>query len=73
MGCHPPIAQTARLGIDSSVVFSGWLSQGECALKMQQAHAMVFPSVRECGPAVVMEAMAVGWPVIATNWGGPAD
>jgi len=66
-------AQTARLGIDSSVVFSGWLSQGECALKMQQAHAMVFPSVRECGPAVVMEAMAVGLPVIATNWGGPAD
>ncbi|MEG4807097.1 glycosyltransferase family 4 protein [Microcoleus sp. F8-D3] len=66
-------AQTARLGIDSSVVFSGWLSQEECALKMQQAHAMVFPSLRECGGAVVMEAMAVGLPVIAANWGGPAD
>jgi len=66
-------AQTARLGIDSSVVFSGWLSQEECALKMQQAHAMVFPSLRECGGAVVMEAMAVALPVIATNWGGPAD
>ncbi|MEG4839848.1 glycosyltransferase family 4 protein [Microcoleus sp. B9-D4] len=66
-------AQTARLGIDSSVVFSGWLSQEECALKMQQADAMVFPSLREPGGAVVMEAMAVGLPVIATNWGGPAD
>lgn len=66
-------AQTARLGIDSSVVFSGWLSQEQCALKMQQADTMVFPSLRKCGGAVVMEAMAVGLPVIPTNWGGPAD
>jgi len=66
-------AQTARLGIDSSVVFSGWLFQEECALKMQQADAMVFPSLREPGGAVVLEAMAVGLPVIAMNWGGPAD
>jgi len=66
-------AQTARLGLDSSVVFSGWLSQEQCALKMQQADTMVFPSLREPGGSVVMEAMAVGLPVIATNWGGPAD
>ncbi|MEG4854015.1 glycosyltransferase family 4 protein [Microcoleus sp. B5-D4] len=49
------------------------MSHDECALKMQQAHAMVFPTLRECGGAVVLEAMAVGLPVIATNWGGPAD
>ena len=66
-------AQTARLGIDSSVIFSGWLFQEQCALKMQQADTMIFPSLRECGGAVVMEVMAVGLPVIATNWGGPAD
>ncbi len=66
-------AQTARLGLDSNVVFSGWLSQQQCALKMKQADSMVFPSLREPGGAVVMEAMAVGLPVIATNWGGPAD
>ncbi len=66
-------AQTASLGIESNVVFSGWLSQEQCALKMQQADAMVYPSLRECGGAVVMEAMAVGLPIVATNWGGPAD
>jgi len=66
-------AQTARLGIDSSVVFSGWLSQDQYALKLQQADALVLPSLREGGGAVVMEARAVGLPVIATNWGGPGD
>jgi glycosyltransferase involved in cell wall biosynthesis len=66
-------AQTARLGIDSSVVFSGWLSQEQCAIKLQQADALVLPSLREGGGAVVLEAMAVGLPVIATNWGGPGD
>jgi glycosyltransferase involved in cell wall biosynthesis len=66
-------AQTARDGIDSSVVFSGWRSQEQCALKLQQADALVLPSLREGGGAVVLEAMAVGLRVIATNWGGPGD
>ena len=34
---------------------------------------MVLPSMRECGGAVVLEAMASGVPVIATKWGGPVD
>ena len=66
-------AQTARLGIDSSVVFSGWLSHEQCAIKLQQADALVLPSLREGGGAVVLESMAVGLPLIATNWGGSAD
>lgn len=66
-------AQTARLAIEDRVIFSGWLSQEQCAQRLQQADAMVMPSLREPGGAVVMEAMAVGLPVIATNWGGPMD
>jgi glycosyltransferase involved in cell wall biosynthesis len=66
-------AQTARLGIDSSVVFSGWLSQEQCAIKRQQADALVLPSLREGGGAVVLEARTLGLPVIATNWGSPGD
>ena len=53
--------------------FAGWLSQAECAQRLQLADVMVLPSLHECGGAVVLEAMTMGLPVIATNWGGPAD
>ena len=66
-------AQTARLGLGGRAVFSGWLSQEQCAIKLTQADTLVLPSLREPGGAVAIEAMAMGLPVIATNWGGPAD
>ena len=56
-----------------SVEFLGWLSQAECAQRLQYADALVLPSLFECGGAVVLEAMTVGLPVIATSWGGPID
>ena len=62
-----------RLNLGDRVEFVGWLSQPESARYMQEATALVLPSVYECGGAVVLEAMATGIPVIATAWGGPAD
>jgi glycosyltransferase involved in cell wall biosynthesis len=56
-----------------SVQFTGWLSQSLCAARLQEADALVLPSVWECGGAVVLEAMASARPVIALDWGGPAD
>ena len=55
------------------VHFTGWLSQTECAKRLQLADVLVLPSLLECGGAVVLEAMTMGLPVIATDWGGPAD
>ncbi len=57
----------------NSVCFRGMLSQVDCAQRLQLADVLVLPSLYECGGAVVLEAMAMGLPVIATNWGGPAD
>jgi len=61
------------LHISDRVTFIGWLSQNECAPHLHSSLALVLPSIYECGGAVVLEAMASAIPVIATNWGGPAD
>jgi len=61
------------LDLADRVHFVGWLSQHESAQRLQEATALLLPSILECGGAVVLEAMAVGTPVIATAWGGPAD
>ncbi|GAX40940.1 group 1 glycosyl transferase [Tolypothrix sp. NIES-4075] len=66
-------AQAVNLGLGERVKFFSWLSQKECAMRLEHASALVLPSLLECGGAVVLEAMAMGLPVIATKWGGPAD
>jgi glycosyltransferase involved in cell wall biosynthesis len=55
------------------VWFLGWMSQADCAGKLVLCDALVLPSMAECGGAVVLEAMAMEVPVIATAWGGPLD
>lgn len=55
------------------VSFAGWLSQRECAERLGNADALVLPSLLECGGAVVLEAMSLAKPVVATAWGGPVD
>lgn len=56
-----------------NVIFSGWLAQNACALRLRDCDALVLPSLLECGGAVVLEAMSMAKPVIATAWGGPVD
>jgi glycosyltransferase involved in cell wall biosynthesis len=66
-------ALATELGVSDRVVFLGWLTQEECAIRLSAAVALILPSLYECGGAVVLEAMAMSKPVIATKWGGPAD
>lgn len=71
---RPGLEQRVRdLGIKDWVNFSGWLSRAEGAARVRVADVMVMPSLRECGGTVILEAMAMGVPVIATNWGGPGN
>jgi glycosyltransferase involved in cell wall biosynthesis len=57
----------------SNIRFVGLVPHVEVNRYYDEADIFVLPSLRECGGAVVLEAMARGLPVIATNWGGPAD
>jgi glycosyltransferase involved in cell wall biosynthesis len=56
-----------------TIHFAGWLSQSDCKARLSAADCLVLPSLFECGGAVVLEAMALAKPVIATAWGGPLD
>jgi glycosyltransferase involved in cell wall biosynthesis len=66
-------AQAKALALSERITFHGLLPQERCSALLTESDALVLPSLRECGGAVVLEAMACGLPVIATNWGGPAD
>lgn len=66
-------ALTHELGLGDQVTFHGFLPQSICVEHLEDADALLLPSLRECGGAVVLEAMATGLPVIAGDWGGPAD
>lgn len=62
-----------KLNISSSVLFHGALNPTKVAEKLKNSHALCLPSIRESGGAVLLEAMSVGRPVIALNFGGPAE
>lgn len=66
-------ANALDLPDNCAVRFTGWLTQEQCATRLAHADALVLPSLLECGGAVVLEAMAMGLPAIATRWGGPVD
>jgi glycosyltransferase involved in cell wall biosynthesis len=61
------------LGLADRVRFHGFVDQSEVPAHLARADVLVLPSVYECGGAVVLEAMAMGVPAIATAWGGPLD
>jgi glycosyltransferase involved in cell wall biosynthesis len=63
-------ALTQKLNLTEIVTFTGWVTQAEILDYYSQADIFCFPSVREFGGAVVLEAMACGLPCIVANNGG---
>ncbi|MDB0542249.1 glycosyltransferase [Ralstonia solanacearum] len=62
-----------ELGLRGVVRFAGRLAPHEVAATIAACHVFCLPSVRESGGAVLLEAMACGRPVIAMDFGGPAE
>jgi glycosyltransferase involved in cell wall biosynthesis len=60
----------AELDLPGRVSITGWLSGPAVQEQILQAHALVQPSFAEGLPVVVMEAMALGRPVIASAVAG---
>jgi glycosyltransferase involved in cell wall biosynthesis len=62
-----------RDAIRDLVRLHGWVARERAAEILRNADVFVMPSLRECGGTAILEAMAMGKPVIVTRWGGPAD
>lgn len=68
---RPELEQRIREhGLSDRVRLTGWLSNGEIRDLIMAARALVLPSFAEGLPVVLMEAMALGRPVVATYVGG---
>lgn len=59
--------------LNGCVTILGWKTQPEVAEYMRQSDIFVFPTIREVGGNVLIEAMSAGLPLIVPNYGGPSE
>ena len=61
------------LGLQSNVRWLGWQPQERLRQHYLSSDLLLFPSLRDSGGMVVLEALAHGLPVVCTDLGGPGS
>jgi glycosyltransferase involved in cell wall biosynthesis len=56
----------ARLGLTDRIRITGWLSGADVRREIESARGLILPSFAEGLPVVIMEALALGRPVVST-------
>ena len=60
-----------RAQLETKVHFLGWMPRNELQSEMASCDVFLFPSLRDGGGGVVVEAMAAGKPVVCLDLSGP--
>jgi len=75
VGSGPELRRLRRLvcemGLERQVRFLDWMARQQLLSQMYASDVFLFPSLRDGGGAVVVEAMAAGTPVICLDLAGP--
>jgi len=59
--------------IGAGVSMDGWIPHAQLGARLRESDLFVFPSIREFGGGVVLEAMALGIPSVVLDHGGPPE
>lgn len=71
---RPAIERLIRAhGLEKQVQLLGWKSQTEVGALMRSADIFAFPSIRELGAGVIVEAMACGLACVVVDYGAPGN
>lgn len=62
-----------KLNLQNYVKFTGWIPYEQLLPYYINADFFCFPSVKDFGGAVILEAMAAGLPIIGVNYGGVGE
>jgi len=63
----------AKSDLGQKVCFHGWVDKSVVNALYDECHLFAFPSIRDGGGSGMLEALERGVPVLALDWGGPAD